>query len=156
MIGWGSERFAHHFLAFLPESFGVYRVESVSANAFTDGGDGDIVRHDVASVAVLAIAAADFIRRNDDAGPHGGGRSLRDGLPLKGWLALGGELLIDLSEEGRNPAGIHIAAQLGMDAAGVYCSSADAAPFVPLVESDGEENVGGLRAAIGDEGLVRR
>jgi hypothetical protein len=47
--------------------------------------------------------------------------------------------------------GGHVAAELGLDAAGVHGRGAHAARLVAPVELHGEQDVGGLGAAIGDE-----
>ena len=51
---------------------------------------------------------------------------------------------------------IDVARELGLDDTGVNGGGANATGAMTLVEFDREENVGGFRAAIGDEGIVRR
>ena len=64
-----SKRLSDQFLALLPERLGVVRIERIRPNAFTDCADNHIVRYDRADMAVLAVAAADFIGRGNKAGP---------------------------------------------------------------------------------------
>ena len=51
------------------------RIERVHPNAFTDCADNDIIRYDRPDMAVLAIAAADFIGRRNHPGPDCGRRA---------------------------------------------------------------------------------
>jgi hypothetical protein len=53
----------------VPERLCVVRIERVGSNAFTDCVDNRIVRYDRADMAVLAVAAADFIGRGDKGSP---------------------------------------------------------------------------------------
>ena len=48
-----------------------------------------------------------------------------------------------------------VAGEFGFNNAGVDGGGANTAGAMPLVEFDGEENVGGFRAAVGDERIVR-
>jgi hypothetical protein len=116
----------------------------IHAPPLADGTDGHIVRNNAPDVTILAIASADFIRRRHDGGPYGGGCPLRNALPLEGRLAFGGELLVDLLDHALQAAGVHVAAQLGVDAAWMDGRRANAAPAKALVEGHSEENVRGL------------
>ena len=63
------KRLSHHFLALLPERLGVVRIERIPSNAFTDWADSHIVGYYGADMAVLAVAAADFIGRCSNTSP---------------------------------------------------------------------------------------
>ena len=63
------ERFSHHFIAFLPECLGVFRVERITAHTFADRGDSHIIWNYFAYMAVLAILSAVESRCND-RGPY--------------------------------------------------------------------------------------
>src|SRR5580692_9856157 len=95
LIGESLKRLSDEFLTFLPERFGIFRIERISTHAFADGGDGRVVRHRHANVGVLAISRTDFVSRRNHSSPHRRCSSLRNGLPLEGPLTLRGELLID-------------------------------------------------------------
>src|ERR1700761_3470982 len=112
------------------------RIERVGAHAFTDGADLPIVRHDLADMAVLAIAAADRISRRHGRGPHRGRRPLRDGLPLKRRLAPRGEIAVHLRDHAFDTPGIHVTAEFGMDPAGMHRGGANTAIAMPSVEPD--------------------
>ena len=152
----GSEGLANYLFALLPESFGVFGIEGVGADAFADGGEGRVGGNDAAHVAVLAILRTDLIGLCDDGGPDGGGGSLGDGLPLEGRLAGFGELLVDAVDEALEHPIVHVASELSLDASGMNGGGADATAAMTLVEGNGEEDVRGLRSAVGDEGLVGR
>jgi hypothetical protein len=113
-----------------------------------------MVRHDMADVAVLAISPADLVSRSNHSGPHRSCGSLRDGLPLEGRLPLGCELLIHLVDHFLYLAGIDIAPQLRVYASRMHSRSAHATIPMPLVESNREEDVGRLRSAISNEGII--
>ena len=65
-----SEVFADHLLALAPQRVGVLRVERIGPQAFADGADFAIVGHDLADMAVFAIASADILGRRHDASPN--------------------------------------------------------------------------------------
>src|SRR4029077_4958700 len=136
-----SPRRAHHLLAFIPERLRVIGIQRVSAHALADDADGHVVGNDAADVTVLAVASTDFVSRSDDGGPYGSGRPLRNGLPLIGWLAFGGELLVDLLDQGLCVASVQVAAQLCVDAARMDRCGADAACAMAPVEGHSEEDV---------------
>ena len=102
-------------------------------------------------MAILAIAAADRFGRRDDAGPDRGRRALRDGLPVEGGLRPAALAGVDLRDHRLDDRRRHVAAKLGLDAAGMHRRRAHAARFVAPVELDGEQDIGGLGAAIGAE-----
>ena len=70
LIGESLKRLSDEFLTFLPERFGIFCIERISTYAFADGGNGRVVRHDLADMAVLAISAANLVSRSDHGGPH--------------------------------------------------------------------------------------
>src|ERR1700761_5731162 len=151
-----SEGFADHLFALLPESFGILWVDGVTAHPFTDWVNHSAVRNYFADVAVLAVLRADLVRRGYEAGPDRGRGSLRDRLPLERRFAFCSELLVDLFDEVRQPRLVGVAAELGADAAGMDGCGAHSVGAVAAVEGDGEEDVCGLGATVGDERLVRR
>jgi hypothetical protein len=55
------EGFAHHLLALFPERGGVLGIERISAQTFGPWVKDDIIRYDVANVAVLAILTPDLL-----------------------------------------------------------------------------------------------
>src|SRR5215831_15012443 len=152
----GLKPLSDHFFTFLPERLGGLWIEGICPYPFADGGDGHVVWHDLADVAVLAISGADFVRGGDDACPHGSCGSLRNGLELERRLTLGCELLIPLFDHLFDAAVVHVATQLGPNASRMHRRGAHATIAVPLVEGHGEEDVRRLRSAIGDERLVGR
>src|SRR5258708_6989415 len=77
------ERLSDQFFAFLPECFSTVRVECIFAYSFAYSCDWSVFRHDRAHVAILAILAADLLRRSDNRRPYGSRGSLGNGLPLK-------------------------------------------------------------------------
>lgn len=56
-------------LHFLPERLSSRGVQRISPYSFAHGVDGYVIRHDMAHVAVLAIASSNLVRRSDDSGP---------------------------------------------------------------------------------------
>src|ERR1700746_488293 len=56
-----SKRLSDQFLALLPERLCVVRIERIRPDAVTDCADDHIIRYDRADMAVLAVAASDFI-----------------------------------------------------------------------------------------------
>lgn len=70
-------------------------VHSVGSNSFADHGEGDVLRNDVANLAVLAVPSADFIRRSNYTSPHRGRSTLRNRLPLEGPFAFRSTLRTD-------------------------------------------------------------
>src|SRR5215831_15031178 len=155
-LHYGLKPLSNEFFTFLPECFSVFWIERVSAHAFANGSDGHGIRNDVANVAVLAISAADFVSGSNRTGPHRSCGSLRNGLELERRLTLGCELLIPLFDHLFDAAVVHVASQLGPNASRMHRRSSHATVAVPLVEGHGEEDVRGLRSAIGDERLVGR
>src|ERR1700735_1908948 len=115
-------------------------IERVRAHAFTDGADLPIVLHDLAGMTVLAIEAADRVRRRHGRGPHRGRRPLRDGLPLKRRLALRGEIAVHLRDHAFDTPGIHVTAEFGMNPAGMHRGGANTAVAMPPVEPDREKD----------------
>ena len=57
-------------------------------------------------------SGTDLIGRGHDCSPHGGGRSLGDGLKFKWAFALGGDLLVDPINQRLKLGGAHIAPTL--------------------------------------------
>ena len=149
------EGFADHFFALLPKGLGVGGIEGVATDAFSHQAYGLVVWDNGADMAVFAELRADFFCGSDDGRPDGCGSALWDRLPLEGWVALSFGLLHDLLDHGVDVGRIHVAGKLGHDSSGVDCCGADVAVLVAAVELDGKEDVDGLRAAIGDEGVVR-
>src|SRR5579864_4556781 len=107
-------------------------------------------------MAVLAVAAANLIRWSNYARPHGSRGALRNRFQLEGCLAFRGKLLVDLGDHRFKAADIGVAAQFGPYTARMYGGGADTAFTVPVIEGNGKEDVGGLRAAIRDEGFILR
>src|SRR5580658_1157784 len=105
-------------------------------------------------MAVLAVASADFIRRGNKACPDRSGRSLRDRLPLERRLAFRRQLLVHLIQQVLDLSRVHVTAEFGPDGSRVDGCRTDAAPAMPPVEGNREENVGRLRAAVSDERIV--
>src|SRR5580692_12457045 len=101
-------------------------------------------------MAVLTIAAAHVFRRRDHPGPDRRGGALRNAFPLERRSArrLAG---IDRGDQTLSDRGGHVATQLRLDAAGMHGGGANPPLFMPAVELDGEQDVGGLRASIGAE-----
>src|SRR5580693_6645825 len=151
-----SKRLSNHFFTLLPKSFGVGWVHRVGSHSFADHGNRCVVWDYAASVAVLAVTAADLIRRSNDAGPHGSRSALRDRFPLEGPFPLCRELLIDLRDELLNASRVRVAPKLGLYAARMHGCSANATPAVPFVERNRKKNIRCLRAAVRNERLVRR
>src|SRR3546814_20157584 len=60
----------------------------------------------------------------------------------------------DLLEQGCHLLGGNVAAKIGGDGARVHRRRTDSARLVAPVEFDCEEDIGGLRAAIGDPGII--
>src|SRR5262245_20223812 len=149
-----TEGLADEFFAFLPESFRIFAVEGVTANAFADGSDDRVARYDLPDMAVFAVLAADFVGGSDDAGPDGSCSALRNGLPLERTLAFGGELLVDLINQRLHAAGVYVAAEFSGNGAGMDRGGPNAARAMAPVKFNGEEDVGCLGAAIGDEGFI--
>src|ERR1700733_5635981 len=150
------KRLSNQFFTFLPERLGSVWIQRISANSFANGADIHIFPRDFADVAILAITAADLVSRSNYGCPNRSCRSLRNRLPLEGSLALCCKLLIHLIDHRLYAARIQMAAQLGVDASRMY--GRGAYPTLPMapVESNREEDVCCLRAAVSDERLVRR
>src|SRR5581483_1077064 len=113
------KRLSDHFFALLPECLSVLWIERVSTHAFGANVEGNVVRHDLANMAILAIPAADLVRLGYHGSPHGCSGPLRNGLPLER-LAFRRELLIDPVEKLLYLGGIHVASELGPNAARMY------------------------------------
>jgi hypothetical protein len=64
------ERFSDHFFTFLPECFGVVRVERITAHTFADRGDSHIIWRYFAHMAVRAILSAYLASRRNHRGPY--------------------------------------------------------------------------------------
>src|ERR1700691_2685016 len=111
------EGLSYQLFTLAPKRFCGDWIQSVSAYAFADGTDGDIVRDDAANVAVFAVAASDLFGRGGDTRPHRGRGSLRNRLPLEGALALRLELLVDLVDHGGDLIVTDVTTQLGLYAA---------------------------------------
>jgi hypothetical protein len=47
---------SNQFFTFLQERGSVFGIERIGAHSFASGGNGDVVRHDLADVAVLAVS----------------------------------------------------------------------------------------------------
>src|ERR1700722_7741518 len=88
------ERLADEFFALLPQRRRIRRIERIPAYSLAYSTDGHVIRHDIAHVAVLAVSAADFLRRRHHSRPHRRGRTLLDRLPLKRPFAFRGELIV--------------------------------------------------------------
>src|SRR5580704_18802926 len=101
-------------------------------------------------MAVLAIAAAHLFRGRDRAGPDRRGCALWNAFPLERRNArrLAG---IDRGDQTLSDRRRHVAAELGLDAAGMHGGGANPPLFMPAVELDGEQGVGRLRSPIGAE-----
>jgi hypothetical protein len=136
-------------LEFSERGVGVVPIERIRSNTFTDCADNHIVRYDRADMAVLAVAAADFIGRGNKASPNRSGRSLRDCLPLERSLAFRRQLLVHLIDHLLELSRVH---------SRVDGCRTDAASAMPLVEGNREEDVGCLGPAVSDErgGWMRR
>src|SRR5215472_3982172 len=91
----GLEALSDELFTLLPECVGISWVERVTANAFGCGVNRDVVRHQSADVAILAVLAADLFSRSNDSGPHRSCGALRDCLPLEWPFPLFGRLLGD-------------------------------------------------------------
>ena len=63
---------------------------------------------------------------------------------------------IDLFDHRLNVARVHVAGQFGLYASRMHGRCAHATLPMPLVESNGKEDVRRLRSAVGNEGLVGR
>src|SRR3546814_5093531 len=63
-------------------------------------------------------------------------------------------LVRSLLEQGFHLLGGNVAAKIGGDGARVHRRRTDSARLVAPVEFDCEEDIGGLRAAIGDPGII--
>ncbi len=132
---------ADHFFALLPQRLSIGWVERIGSYSFGGDCDGDVVWNDVADMAVLAVAAANFIRWSNRGGPHGSRGALRNRLQSEGCLALCGKLLVDLGDHRFKAAGIGVAGQFGPYTARMYGGGAHTAFTVPVIEGNGEENV---------------
>src|SRR5467141_4229271 len=150
------KRLSNHFFTLLPKGFGVGWIHRVGSNSFADRGDGDVVWNDVGNVAVLAVTSADFIRWDNYAGPRRGRSTLRNRLPLEGPFAFRSTLRTDPIDQSLNFVGADVPSQLGLYASGMHGGGTHATPAMPLVETDGKEDVCGLRPTIGDPWVVRR
>src|SRR5437660_818055 len=93
-----------------------------------------------------AAAASERARRS----------TLWNRLPLEGPLALRSTLRTDSIDQFLNFFGADVASKLGLYASGMHGGGAHATPAMPLVETDGKEDVCGLRPTIGDPWVVRR
>src|ERR1700684_185236 len=92
-----SEAFAHHLLALGPKSLGALRIECIGSDAGAHRADRSF--DDLRYPAILAIAAADILRRGNESRPDRCRGPLRNRLPLEGRLAVGGQLGIDLRDQ---------------------------------------------------------
>jgi len=115
-----------------------------------DAGAQARIVDDLGDVAVLAEVRGHRLRRRDDPGPDRRGGALWDGLPGEGGHALG-LVGVDAGDQRRPRLFRHVAAEFGLDAAGVDGRGADAAFLVAAVELHREQDVGRLRAPVGDE-----
>lgn len=93
------KRFSHHFFTFLPEGFGVGRVQCVGSYTLADSGNGEIIGNDIANAAVLAVATANLVCGSDHGGPDGSGGALWNGLPLEGPFSLREKLIVQLGDQ---------------------------------------------------------
>src|SRR5882757_763226 len=107
-------------------------------------------------MAVLAISSSYLSGGRNDSCPYGGGGSLRNRFELKRSFAFCCGLFIDLVDHLFQVSRVHVAAELGLYASWMYSRRADPALSMPLIESNGEEDVGGLRAPVGYKGFVLR
>src|SRR5207253_5389908 len=136
------EALAHQLLRDLPQTLGVLWVERVRLDAVE--GVGSVVHRGHVTVLEIETAAPLELRRGD--GEHRGRGPGLDGLELHPAGACLQELPV---------LRLQVSAELGHDAArmqgiGVHTAS----PETPL-EADREENVGGLRLAVGEPLVVR-
>src|ERR1700687_2626434 len=106
-------------------------------------------------MAVLAISAAHLVGGSNNTGPYRSCGSLRNGLPLEGRFTLHRQLLIHLVDDPLYATRIDVATEFRIDASGVHGRRAHTTLTVPLVESNSEEDIGRLRSAVGNEGLIR-
>src|SRR5580698_11118733 len=130
------KRLSNHFFAFLPQRLGRCGINRITAHSFTYSS-GQLVRHDMSHVAVLAIFASDLVSGSNDSGPHGSCRTLGNCLPLEGTFALSRTLLIDLVDHISYAARILVTAQFGLNTTRVYGGRARAVVPVPFVEREG-------------------
>ena len=148
------KRLADHLFTFFPELIGSIWIECICSYSFADGGDNCIVADNISDVAVRAISTADLVGESNDGGPHRSRGSLRDGLPLEGWLALRLKLLVYLIDDGLHTVRIGVTAELRLYASRMHGGSAHAALLVPLVESNGKKEISRLRSTISDERVI--
>src|SRR4029077_7807271 len=107
-------------------------------------------------MAVFAVSAADFICWRNDTSPHRSRGALRNRFPLEGSFSLCGKLLIDLRDQLFKAGWVGVAGQFGLYASRMYGRSTNATRAMPAIEGNGEKNVLRLRAAICNEGFIRR
>jgi hypothetical protein len=84
------------------------------AQTFAPWAEDDIIRYDVANVAVFAILTPDLLSTGNHASPHGCCRSLLDCLPWQRSLTFCCKLVIDLFSQALQMFGIHVTGQLGL------------------------------------------
>src|SRR5580704_9167492 len=144
------------FFTFLPKRLSGIWIERVSAHSFTYGADGDVVRNDMADMAVLAISTSDLVGGSNDRGPYRGCGSLRNGLPLERRFTLRRQLLIHLVEDPFYATRIDVATELGMDSSRMHGGRAHTTLVVSPVKGNSEEDIRRLRSAVGNEGLIGR
>src|SRR5579863_8030922 len=150
------EVLAHHLFALLPESLCIVGVERIAAHTFVKQAEPCIICNDVTHVAVLAIPSSYLFGGRDDRCPHCGGGSEGNSFELKRLFALRCCLFIDLFDHLFHLRRVHVAGKLGLYASWMYGRRADPALMMPLIESNCEEDVGGLRAPVSQEGFVMR
>jgi hypothetical protein len=149
------EGFADELFALFPEGGGVGWVEGVGANAFADGGDVfDGVAHRFCDVAIFAVFTANFGSVGCDCRPYRGRGALLKTLPLQRAFAFGFQTFVDLLDALFDKSQVGVAREFGFDDAGVHGSGANSTVAIAIVEFDGEENICGFRAAVGDIGIV--
>jgi hypothetical protein len=144
------------FFAFLPESLSIIRVECIRTHSFADDGDGDVIRHHCADVAVLAVLPANLVGGSDHTSPYRCCSALRNRFPLERTFTFRGKLRVDLFNQLFDATGFSVATQFCLYAPRMHGCSANATSTVSLVEGDCEQNVRRLRAAVCDEGIVGR
>src|SRR6266436_4524480 len=149
------KRLSNHFFTLLPKGFGVAWVHRVGSHSFADRGDRHIIWNYFAHMAVLAILSTDFISRSNYSGPHRSCGSLRNSFQLEGCFALGRKPLIRLLDRLLDVDGVQMAVQLCLDASRMYRRCAHAITSMTPVESNGEEDIRSLGAAVGDPWVVR-
>src|SRR3546814_14267661 len=107
-------------------------------------------------MTILAILTANGFSGGDHRRPYRRGRALRDGLPFEGAFALREQAGAHLLDHLIQRALAEMAHQFGLDASGVHRCGANAAPLVPAIELDREQDIGGLGTAISERSEERR